>query len=183
MYTVERALLDASTFVDGATEKEKMASFMPTGRSLYLVMTEMTAPMRELGKLMGLNILMTTEKVFQHEGWLIFQDMPNGDVVMETFEEMRATGFIEYWERVEAFALIRLEKFVKRSYKRLGSTGTYWKAADGTLNDSLVLESFCVLLNSTCVSVFVFFMELFKNRLQPFYHKRRNMLTNKYTVK
>ena len=168
MCTMEKALVDTSIITDGTTENEKLASFKPNGRSLHLVTEEMTASLQVVGQLTGLNILMTMEKIFKYEAWWIFRNMPNGDIVIQTVEKLRSAGLIEYWENVETSAHTREIKFRSRYYNGLGFREKHQKSVDGTLSDSLVLESFCILLYSICISTFVFAMEFFTDWLQGF---------------
>ena len=183
MYKMEKALLDTSAVSDELTEFEKLARFMPSARNLYLAMEETIALVGEICKVTSVNILVTTEAVFQQEAWWVFQNMPNVDMALETFEKVRSIGLIEYWANVETFAIVRKVKTVKQVNEGLGLTRKDLKERDGSLNDGLVFESFCVLLYCICFSTCVFALEFFTHCFQRLYSERENLFGHKYAVK
>ena len=159
MYTMEEALLDSAFILGEETQPEAVARLISSERALYLAKTVHVPSLREIGKAIGFNIMLTKETMFRRQVWWALRNMPNEDVVAETLEQVRMAGFVDYWGNVRKRVNDLVDKTV---IEDLRPPGNGPNQTFGSLKESLALESFCVLMYGITVAVFYFAVEFFK---------------------
>ena len=114
----------------------------------------------------GRDFYVCDEKLFQIQKYIYFDSLPNSDVAFETYKRLTDAGFVPYWR---ATAITHLERYLTLMPIQLAKDeGIYRpsKSVDGTLLDSLVLESFYV---HWCMSLFLH-LPLLLWSMPPFCH-------------
>ena len=95
---------------------------------------------------LGRNMFLSRENVFAKQIWWSFDNMPNSDVVVETFGRLRDAGIELHWEKVyHDGQSARMERMLQTEDDLLLPYASV-EDSDGNLSDSLVRESFCLLV-------------------------------------
>ena len=107
----------------------------------------------------GRDFYVCDEKLFRLPKYIYFDSLPNSDVAFETYKRLTDAGFVSYWR---ATGTTHLERYLTLMPIQLAKDEGVLrpsKPVEGTLLESLVNESFYVLLYGIVSALFAFNVE------------------------
>ena len=123
-----------------------------------------------IAALAGRKIHESPDVLFSTAAWWVFNFLPNTDVLAIKFGCIFQSGLYRYWSSVEKNRLTHeLVKMRTRTLEFMMKTSDFvWATGfDGTLADSMIRESFCLLIYGIMIATLVCAFEYFFGGKQP----------------
>ena len=159
IYGVQKRLFDSikpESLQKGAVAMATMLDFYTKDpKPMTMMSNEMlTGWLPAMTEVTSRNFYICDEQLIRLPLYIYFETMPNSDVAFETYKQLTEAGIVSYWQAVEKINDDGLAALVAKDDAKAEGIWRPAKPIEGTLLDSLVLESFYVFLHGvTCATV------------------------------